>query len=94
MADGAETPCSTALSGQSLLLGSLVDFLNVVVEVGNCVRLDEGNLDHELAQGIGKHFTEKLGRRRKAEHCSCFQFLLTSALALISAIVASSNSPA
>jgi hypothetical protein len=44
VADGAETPGSTALGGQSLLLGGLVDLLDVVVEVGNCVRLDEGNL--------------------------------------------------
>jgi hypothetical protein len=41
---GPATPGSTALGGQSLLLGGLVDLLDVVVEVGNCVRLDEGNL--------------------------------------------------
>lgn len=64
VADGAETPGSTALGSQSLLLGGIVDLLDVVVEVGNCVRLDEGNLDHELAQEVGKHFTEKLGLRK------------------------------
>lgn len=54
VADGAETPGSSALGGQGLLLGGLVDLLDVVVEVGNCVRLDEGNLCYELAQEIEK----------------------------------------
>ena len=45
VADGTKTPGSTGLGGQSLLLECiLVDLLDIVPEVGNCVRLDEGNL--------------------------------------------------
>lgn len=45
VADGTKTPSSTSLGGQSLLLeGVLVDLLDVVPEVGNCVGLDKGNL--------------------------------------------------
>lgn len=45
VADGTKTPGSTSLGSQSLLLEAvLVDLLNVVVKVGDCVGLDKGNL--------------------------------------------------
>lgn len=44
-ADSSKTPGCASLTGQSLLLNILMDLLDIVVEVGDCVRLDKGNLD-------------------------------------------------
>lgn len=45
MADGTKTPGSTSLSGQRLLLELvLVNLLDVVPKVSDCVRLDESHL--------------------------------------------------
>lgn len=45
VADSSETPCSTRLGSQSLLLEAvLVDLIDVIPEVGDCVRLNKGDL--------------------------------------------------